>query len=64
MMTHIGYVIVIRGGHSGSFSGLFEISYSVQIFEDSVRFGIVLESVLFFEFEFFCTILNSDIKNK
>ena len=40
MMTHIGYVIVIRGGRSGSFSGLFGISCSVQIFEDSVRIWI------------------------
>ena len=40
MMTHIGYIIVIRGGRSGSFSGLFGISYSVQIFEDLVRIWI------------------------
>ena len=36
MMTHIGYIIVIRDGRSGLFSGLFGISCSVQIFEDSV----------------------------
>ena len=44
MMTHIRYIyiyiIVIRSGHSGSFSGLFGIPCSFQIFEDLVRIWI------------------------
>ena len=41
MTTQIGYIIVIRGGRSGSFSGLFGISCSVHIFEDSVQIWII-----------------------